>query len=361
MKYTVQPYHFWEGHFGPYFNNLIVESSRHKFLYCGADKFNYSNVIQLRPYDNNCEISFWNKIKCRIINNFKVLQYLTKNTKNGDMVHFIEFEPITYLYFYFFNRNKKLLIIQTIHSIERIKYNSKIKDSISRLQRKIFNIALYKAKKLDTYFVVHYPFHKRQLSELINENKINLIHYPCPILKVSQPKKLRNSKLLIFGIVREDKGIYEFLETIQNQTSLSVTIAGKIMDKRVNEFKNLSHLKFIDKYLEEQEVDDLFETHDFLVLPYGEKYTGGAGPLKDSFAYGTPVITSTHKVFQDIVKEYNVGLMLDNFNNLDDILKFLHKEDYVIMSKNCMNFSSKYDRDYMKDKYYTLYEQVYEK
>jgi len=358
MKYIIQPYHFWQGHFAPYFENLLNKEKSYKFVYCGEKKILGNNIVKIKPYIDKCEVSFCAKIKCRIINNFKVIKYLNSQLKDGDVVHFIEFEPITYLYFYLFNKKKQVKIIQTVHSINRIKYDNKIKDIISIIQRKIFNIALVKAEKLGTTFVVHYASHKKQLSQIINKNSIELIHYPCPFPKVNKIKNLTQKKLLLFGIVREDKGIYEFLKCIKEQNDLFITVAGKIIDKRVLKFKKLKQFHFIDKYLDDKEIFNLFKTHDFLVLPYSNKYTGGAGPLKDSFAYATPVICSGIEIFKDIVKNHNTGIIANNFEKLNMLVRNIDQSVYQLMSKQCLCFAQKYNWIYMKKKYYNLYERI---
>lgn len=355
MIYIVQPYYFWQGHFAPYFNNLITDEAGYEFVYCAEKDQNIRNSKYIACYKNDYDNSFVAKMKARIINNYKTVKYLSKTVKKNDTIHLIEYEPFSLFYLYLKLRRVEVKFVQTIHSIERIKFNNKLKNLISSLQRKMYRLTLRKFNKLGrSQFVVHYPFHKQQLAQIVSSDSIKLIHYPCPAPKSQHVATMSGRRLLIFGIIREDKGIYEFLETVKDQ-DLELTIAGKIQDERVRKFQDHRKIKFIDKYLNQKEIDDLFFSHDFLILPYGNKYTGGAGPLKDSFSYGKPVISSDHDVFKDIISQYNCGVIANSFENLAELISKITPEQYAEMSQNGLNFSQNYNWEYMKQEYYKLY------
>lgn len=352
MTYFVEPYLFWKGHYKQYFENLL-DKSNSKYIYCNNHDMNYNNSIYLEYSHYEYENSFIDFIKSRVINAFKTINKLNKLIKENDTIYFLEFEPFSSLYFSFINRNKKIKIIQTIHSIERMRYSNKFKDLISRIQRFIFKIALRRISQFNITYVVHYQYHKDALREVVGiKPKIEIIDYPSPNIKVKSIKPMSKEKtLLIFGLVREDKGIYEFLREAVN-FDLKITIAGKVIDNRVKDFEK--NFTFIDKFLSETEIYNLYTSHDFALIPYGSSYTGGAGPLKDAFAYGKFVVVSDHKVFNSLVLDSNLGIV---FKSLDDLVKKLSNissATYKDCSNNCLNYARKNTWTNMKIKYFEI-------
>lgn len=356
MIYITEPYLFWKGHYKQYFENLL----NHKdtiYLYCDNIDLNYKDSIFIKSSEFNYENSFFAFIKSRIFNSFKLINVLNKKIKSGDTIYFLEFEPFSVLFFTFLNRNEKIKIIQTIHSVDRIKYSNFFKDYVSKIQRFVFIKTLSSLCKFDTTFIVHYTYHYDSLTKILNnEQKINIIDYPSPELKVNTINKLsKNKSLLIFGLVREDKGIYDFLERVVNlKLNLQITIAGKILDNRVNKFKNI--FTFIDKFLDNNEISELYDTHDFALIPYGNKYTGGAGPLNDAFAYGKFVIASKHQVFNNLIVDNSLGIVFNDVKDLPNYLDNIDEETYQNISKNCLNYAKNNTWEKMRNQYLSLSE-----
>lgn len=354
MNYIVEPYYFWKGHYKQYFENLFQEQDNTQYIYCDTSNKNFKNSICISAKYIEYEKNFFTFIFSRVSNSFNTIKYLNKSIKNSDKVLFLEFEPISMIYFSLFNRNKNLCIYQTIHSIERIKFKNKIKDSISLIQRKIFNFSIKLLnKKFNTTFIVHYDYHRNQLQKLISQNtNIQVIDYPSPKVKISDSNKMSSKKsILLFGLLREDKQIYEFLLSA-NKIKDNLTIAGKIQDQRLNKLK--SEFNIIDKFLSTEEMNNLFHSHDFIIIPYGKEYTGGAGPLKDALSYGKPVICSNHKLFKGILKTNDIGFVFNTIEELIGTLNSISKLQYQNYSKNCLNYATNNNWDTMKIKYLTL-------
>src|SRR5690606_29310655 len=95
---------------------------------------------------------------------------------------------------------------------------------------------LRKAVKANAHIVTHYECHRKSIAEIIGqqfEDRISVINYPAPEPKSNQVKVLTSSpKYLIYGQIREDKGIYDFLKN-DSTKKLNITIAGKIVDRRI--------------------------------------------------------------------------------------------------------------------------------
>lgn len=337
MTYVIEPYLFWKGHYRQYFENLLGKKDT-KYIYCNEKNMSYGSSIFIKYSNYKYESSFLSFIMSRILNSFKALNYLNKNIKSNDTVYFLEFEPFSALYFSIVNKNKKIKIIQTIHSVDRMKYSNRVKDLISRIQRFLFKKSIHALNKFNTTFVVHYEYHYDALNNIIGDDaKIKIIDYPSPDVQIENAQSLANQKsLLIFGLVREDKGIYEFLEKAKAM-NFKITIAGKILDQRVKKFEK--DFVFIDKFINKDELNQLYESHDFALIPYGNDYTGGAGPLKDAFAYGKPVVVSNHKVFNRLVLSNNLGIVFNNTNDLQKKVDAIDNDLYQNLSKNCIKYA----------------------
>lgn len=354
MNYIIEPYYFWKGHYKKYFENLINNDINNKYVYCNDVNKKISNSFFLKAKCLNYEKNFFYFIFSRIINSFIIINYINKNIKNNDSIVFLEFEPISIIYFIIFNKNKNLQIFQTIHSIERVRFKNIFKDTISLIQRKLFNFSIKLLEKnFKTTFIVHYDYHKLQLEKLLINNSITrIIDYPSPELKQSESKKLNTkNSILLFGLIREDKGIYEFLLQA-NKLSDKLTIAGKIQDKRVLSLKNKYNI--IDKFLTIKEMDNLFISHDYVIIPYGNNYTGGAGPLKDALSYGTPIICSQHPLFKEILNSNDIGFSYNTIDELIEKLDNISIEKYKLFSQNCLYYAKKNTWDNMKFEYLSL-------
>jgi glycosyltransferase involved in cell wall biosynthesis len=202
---------------------------------------------------------------------------------------------------------------------------------------------------------VHYQTHQKQLEGVLGSDRnIFVIDYPCPAPKITKPKELRGKKLLIYGQIREDKGIYEFLvdERIQR---LKITIAGRIVDRRVLTICN-SNYTFINEFLSLEQIHELFAQHDFLLLPYSPTYTGGAGPLKDGFAYATPVICPNWDLFREVVEVYGTGLLYNSPAEIETLLSTINHETYRKLSLNCIKYARENNWETMRSKYFRMYD-----
>jgi glycosyltransferase involved in cell wall biosynthesis len=352
MTYIVEPYVFWKGHYRQYFENLLGKENT-LYVYCSATDRDYDNSKYLKFADYDYEKNFLSFIFSRISNSYRAIKYVNNKIQNNDTVYFLEFEPFSALLFSIFNKNMKIRIIQTVHSVERLKYANKFKDIISQLQRFVFKKSLIMLNKFDTTFVVHYKYHHDALENFFPDKKnIKIIDYPSPDVKIETIQPLSpNKSLLIFGLVREDKGIYEFLKEVKGK-GLEITVAGKVLDSRVYEFKDSFH--FIDRFIEDDEIAKLYETHDFALIPYWKDYTGGAGPLKDALSYGKPVFVSKHRVFEDLVSINNLGFIYKDIGDLQRKLYAINNDTYEEISQNCLTYAKRNTWTDMRNKYFSL-------
>ncbi len=356
MHYIIQPYVFWKGHFRQYFENLI--SDNYTCIYADSRDNLVRNSVFVPSFRINYEKSFVSFALARLVNASKTILALAKRFKiKNDSVHFIEFEPFSFLLFECLTLFRKKRVLITVHSVKPMRFQNSVKYAASLFQRQVFAMLIRYGHRRGYTFVVHYQTHQKQLEGIIGSGRnIFVIEYPCPAPKSTKPKELGEKKLLIYGQIREDKGIYEFLSN-KTVEKLRITVAGRIMDRRIRHLR-CDKYHFIDKFLSDEEVDAVFAEHDFLLLPYGARYTGGAGPLKDAFSYGMPVICSGIAIFREVVQRDSTGFIYRTVEDIESLVNSVDQESYRELSHNCMRYAAGNTWHTMRARYFDLYEHV---
>jgi glycosyltransferase involved in cell wall biosynthesis len=355
---VVQQYLSWKGHYKQYFENLL--DSRYNYLYASHTPQNYKNAEWVKSdFNTDQPVTIMSKIKGRFLDSFNVMKQL-KN--NYDVIHLIEFEPLTYLLLsYKFKKGHRLII--TMHSSDRLHYNGWLNNQISGMQRWLLDKALRKAVRSGAYIVTHYECHKESIKEIIGNSfaeRVSVINYPAPNPENTSTKLAKNltaPTYLIYGQIREDKGIYEFLVN-ESTKKMNITIAGKIVDRRIMEFSGRPNLKIIDKFLSEDEITLLVNNHDFMLLPYPLAYTNGAGTFKDSLAKAMPVVCSNIPIFREIVDSHKVGLIFEDIEDIERKVMEISSDNYKEFSQNCLDYANTFNWDYMRSAYFSIYDKV---
>lgn len=112
--------------------------------------------------------------------------------------------------------------------------------------------------------------------------------------------------LLIFGNIRRGKGILKFIQTISRVRNLSfkLIIAGKPESSDlVHEIKYIANLdsriKYILRFISNEELLNLFHSSDFVVLPY--EYILNSGAALTAMSCKMPIIANDLPVFQELL------------------------------------------------------------
>nr|WP_283092814.1 glycosyltransferase [Providencia rettgeri] len=242
-------------------------------------------------------------------------------------------------------------------------YKSFLKNKVAQFQRTLLKLALIKINKsFNCKFIVHTEAHKKQLSNFIGKNDfyISVIDYPAPepISKIEdfQIDLYSPIKLLIFGTIRPDKGLFEFIESVKNSQLdeyIKITIAGKVMDERFRNYIPAKNVEIIDRFLQDFELNTIVSNCHFFLVPYAKNYTGGAGPAKDATSYGKPVIVSN----LDIFKEFSQKDFVYIINEPDDLIKIINDLTPIKYKLSCLS-SLEYSRNNnwttLRDRYNAL-------
>ena len=341
----IQPYYFWKGHYKKYCDALSKNCIKIR-----AGK-------EVKAYFKNYNKNFIHYSLSRIMNNIVCILFLLRiiiKKKNISTVHFLEFEPLSFLFFLFINLFFRKKIIVTIHATKI--NSSSIPYLVKLFQRLIFYSNILILNVFKCKLVVHKKIDKVNLKNFFYK-EIIILDYPSEKLNSPNTKKYKkNFKLLIFGQIRKDKGIENFFRNNAINKKFEITLAGEV--ENINFWKNLSkkrNIKIYNKFISNKFLKKLILSHDFNFLPYSKFYTGSAGPLKLSMSFGQPVVCSNIPIFREFINKNDVGFLYSE--NIFKKLLSLKKNQYKKMSYNCM----KYCLSNNFDNFYNRYNKIYKK
>jgi glycosyltransferase involved in cell wall biosynthesis len=206
---------------------------------------------------------------------------------------------------------------------------------------------------------------------------INIIN-KTPISTIEARKYLgidNNKKVLLcFGAIEPYKGIDLLLKSLNNlikkDNSFYLVIAGRSLNKNyLEELESLitqnnmkPHIKFVNKFIPDDEVSYYFNAADSLVLPYRSIYQSGV--LFLAYSFGLPVIATDVGSFSQDIIEGKTGFLAEpkNIDSLSNKIKEFYKTDLFYEKECTREFIIKYaEEKYSWDKIGKLTYDVYKK
>ncbi|MDV5037618.1 glycosyltransferase [Vibrio diabolicus] len=341
MDVVFQPYYHWKGHFKQYADSLNRLDNE---LVTSESVLNFSGFISYVVLRFYLYILALNRLR-KILKSSKV-----------NNVFFVEIEPLAiFLFLPWLGKIPRAIF--TIHAVRPTKYNARIKNNIAGLQRLLFFYVLRKlSKNTSVSFIVHSKVHKLELQNVIGDTaKVGVVEYPSP-LPVHIP---RNRKLglgfVIFGAMRQDKGIFEFINhLIQHKDCLDgfkFYFLGKVYDERIKDIKLIDAIELKDCFITEEQLRIYVAMSDYFLLPYAKNYTGGAGPLKDATSYGKPVFTSNIPLFREVADGFGFSVVFDSIADFVSKARNMTEEQYSKLESNSKRFSETNNWNALRDNY----------
>ena len=276
----VQPLYYRQGHFKTYASRLAdIDSVTMLNNFCDSPllaerlEFFYSKIGL-------------NKYIQKVL--FSLYVIFTKRLRSYKAVHILEFEYL--LYFYILLRHRNLKIIVTVHSCAARRFSLRYLSQL--IQKKVL-------KRKNTIVV----FHNSSCSDAWSDLETKVIEYPGGY-KGELPDFRNRRGAVVVGILRKDKSI---LDLLKFDYFNDLKIIGKVVDKKLYKY-----LSLIDnRYLSKSEYFDVIAGARVLVVPYADKYFGGAGPVMDAIAAGTPILMNQKCYLSSWVVENELGRLYD--------------------------------------------------
>ena len=330
------------------FNHYDSSLNTHKFLQKGIPFNPKTKVPVFRKYAN---------FAVRILNNISILAH--SNCKNyifleESIESCLITEMILKIRTIIFNR-KRTKRIYIIHSFKwtsqkRSLYKKLITKLTSYLNNevtlgtpgKILSTRVSKLLINHKFKLQHFGYSLKGASETINGNR-----------EFSENERI---DILIFGIIRKDKGIAttvrKIIPTLDKQTF--VTIAGFGSQELESEIKeaigNDNRIKLLNKTFSEQEVNTLYVKTNACIICCADEFFSMSGPLCLAIEYGKPCIISSNSWIKDLAINIKFGNKLNTSdpirNQLNNIIRSFKKTEmlkslnYSEMIKETLNYFS---------------------
>lgn len=128
---------------------------------------------------------------------------------------------------------------------------------------------------------------------------------------------------LFFGNIRDDKNLEGLLTAMSLMVEpFLLVIAGRaggagnrsdaFYRQRIQDLQLTKHVLFLDRFIENNEVGDLFAVCDFVPLCYCTSFTSQSAVLNVAMHYEKPVLVSPAPTLSETVRAFPVGVVADS-------------------------------------------------
>lgn len=339
----VQPYMAFKGHFSRYTSNL---------------RESFDTVIFSSLADNldNGSLDVPSSTNWKAFLRWKVLHALNAYCRipyRSSVLHIVDFEPVAAIFALPRIVSAKKLIV-TLHAVSAA-VSKRGTRGVGARAHKVLTLALLRLLVLtrSAQVVVHYETQRKKLLGAgFSAAHLHTIPYPTTWFD-THVEKLAKGSLLVFGSLRLDKDPLEILRAVA-RAGLRVTMAGRIDPTLMQDVAKLG-FKIIDRHVSEEELTELLSEAEYVLLPYGPQYSGGAGPMKDAIGGGRPVIAPDYPLFREIVSDSGVGLLFVHPEDIQTMLQGVSLPLYERMLKNTEKYRKTYTWSYMREEYKHIY------
>jgi len=289
----------------------------------------------------------------------KILFHLRKE-KNLTVLHlhWLKFSAFDFLILSLIKSSTNTFLIFTVHNV--LPHEHTFVD-------RFFYPLIY--KKIDA-FTFHSKSSRQRLIQELNleaENYELIPHYGYEVDNV--PIQTNENSLLFFGTIRDYKGLDVLLNAcikLPKELNWNLNIYGK-PEINLDELKeytsqhNLSdRIQWNTGWIEEEKIDEIFLSHDIVVLPYKE--IDNSGLLHLAMSYGKPVIASRLGSLMDLIEDGVSGILFEA-NNSDDLARCILKllKDKELKTKIGDNARKLMETDHSIERVGELHYQLYKK
>lgn len=248
------------------------------------------------------------------------------------------------------------------HSIRGIIYKIYLYDVFHGV-RKLINKAIYylfsHRNTMDRIYILNDDCSAKCLNEIYHTSNFHYLPDPVPMIDRQEVKNIRtelavkssDKMFLHFGGLSERKGTLIILETIAKMNAEELkdkvfVFAGLVYDDIKERFyllkKNLekkTRIIIFDEFCSYSLINNLCESCDVILIPYKETCQS-SGVIGYASFFNKPVIGPSMGLIGNLIKEYNLGVALENVNS--DSIKGaitgaipVHSNDYYITHNVC--------------------------
>ena len=241
------------------------------------------------------------------------------------IVHFSNFNHLTYpAWKGFKTKNAPLVQACTAHDVKR---------AVPILNRNWETRQLRQFYKDCRIIFVHGENQKQELESFTGKGNYKTVIVPMgpyefPGSQHSQKTKFEKkdnqaSKGLFFGNIRDEKNLDGLLKALSlDPENVQLTVAGKSGisgHKSIQYYQNLADslglkgkILWRDGHVPEDQVSELFQSSDWVALPYKDKFTSQSGVFNIATHYSKPMLITPAPTFKEIFAKYSLGELAIN-------------------------------------------------
>lgn len=212
---------------------------------------------------------------------------------------------------------------------------------------------------------------KKNLSELVPENKINIIEN-YSVIHVQDRKMIRNTETILFmGFLCERKGCFDIPKIVEKVCkkipNAKFVLAGSGEDHNVKKINEMCHRYGVEKniimpgWVRGDRKDDLLRTAEIFFLPsYNE---GMPMSILDAMGYGLPIVSTKIGGIPQIVHDRENGFVfepgdIEGFSNAIIELLTNNDERYKMGQESLKIVKEEYSLEQHIEKIIHLYNEV---
>ena len=317
--------------------------AKHKILYCIKIRKFYKKMYELNKK-----------------NNYNVIHHLYLDTQHISILLSLKY----------IKKIQNAKLFGTIHWSSNF-----VGDSYKKNRFKNFFINRF--EKYFSIFFVHGDRCKKDMisKSKISNKKINTIPYGTEMYKYIDKLECRkkfnidsNEKVfLFFAGLTSYKGFDILLQALKNiDDKITLFIAGMPYDYMdILSDISIDNIKFIKilRYINNEELQDIFGASDFLLLPYKKIVSGQSGPLTIGATYGVPIIGSDVGEIGSTIEKYNLGYVVKS-EDADDLAEKINSAcivdnfKYNEFVRNCEKYTYLNSWEVMCEKIFDCYKKV---
>ena len=281
-----------------------------------------------------------------------------------DRFFFIDFILAQFLMIYLFFKGVKFIHFTTSHS-SNLFYVFLAKVFRIKLIFSIHRFDLESYDNLRRFFLVIYNnfviFFSHKIivlsdTKLVPESKKKLIPLSGFNLNIFDSKK-KGSYYLFFGRIDDYKGLDILYYTAKKLDSVNFVVAGNGKSNYIGKLKSLNNVNVINRFINENEVKELFLKAKACVLPYKNATQSGVQIL--SYSYATPVIVNDVGNLKEFVLDGETGLLVRKDEKLKNKILEFEKLNLKSISSNCIKyFNENFSNFILRNQYKNFYESL---
>ena len=301
--------------------------------------------------ESNCGIQFQNRLSDQS-NNIKKFYHYFKYKKFLERI----IKERKYDKLIIFDAQLGIFLSNFLEKYYKKKYIFDYRD-LSIEQKKVFKAPFQRAVENSFSTMISSPGFKKCLPKGFNyilSHNFNIEHVKKALEENAIPIKNKPYVILTIGGIRDYSSNIEVVNALANKENYLLSFVGKgyaaELIKSYALKEKISNILFEGYYPKEKEKDYIVDS-TFINIYYPKiisHSTAISNRFYNSLIFKRPMIVTKDSTQGDLCEKYNLGLSIENCNDLEiNINKFIKELDYKKFCSNCNNLLKEFLEDYI--------------